>query len=201
MMLENHTRNAPAEQLFGAMPKAFDRAAWGAAMAEFQQLKREADELYERTELADQAFFAARDAVPHVTVDVPGQEPLSTENEALGRWIRSCVDDLRSLEDLPGKYDHYRAYHRLIEADEARKAQIQRLDELHGWSAAHDAYDEAMSRQMKAERVLLDTPAPDGEALMWKVAQLYTPGDGIWEPSVEQQTHTDLRRFLLGGRA
>jgi hypothetical protein len=152
-MLEHHTRNTPAEQLFAAMPKAIDRAAWDKAMAEFNQLKCEADDLYERTVVADQAFYAARDAVPHVVL-----------------------------------------------ADE-RDAEIERLDKLHGWSAAHDTYEAAIARQCDAEGQLLRMPAPDGEALMWKVESLYKPGDGLWGEGVEDQTHADLRRFLLTGRA
>jgi hypothetical protein len=44
-------------------------------------------------------------------------------------------------------------------------------------------------------------PAPDGEALLWKVQQLYKPGEGEWSEGVEDQTHADLRRLLSGGRA
>lgn len=53
----------------------------------------------------------------------------------------------------------------------------------------------------EAETALLNMPAPDGEALLWKVDRLYTPGEGIWSEGVEDQTCADLRRFLLQGRA
>ena len=44
-------------------------------------------------------------------------------------------------------------------------------------------------------------PAPDGEALLWKIERLYKPGEGMWEEGYEDQTHADIRRFLLNGRA
>ena len=69
------------------------------------------------------------------------------------------------------------------------------------WEAAFhhaDKMDEAVSA---AETVLLDMPAPDGEALLWKVARLYTPGEGIWSEGVEDQTNADLHRLLSQGRS
>jgi hypothetical protein len=51
------------------------------------------------------------------------------------------------------------------------------------------------------ETVLINMPARDGEALLWKVQRLYNLGDGIGREGVEDQTHGDLRRFLSSARA
>jgi hypothetical protein len=63
------------------------------------------------------------------------------------------------------------------------------------WEAAFHHADELDDAVNAAETVLLDMPAPDGEALLWKVGHLYGPGEGIWSEGV------DLHRFLSTGRA
>jgi hypothetical protein len=69
------------------------------------------------------------------------------------------------------------------------------------WEAAFHHADELDDAVNAAETVLLDMPAPDGEALLWKVGRLYGPGEGIWSEGVEDQTNADLHRFLSHGRA
>lgn len=69
------------------------------------------------------------------------------------------------------------------------------------WEAAFNHADELDDVVNAAETVLLDMPAPDGEALLWKVGRLYGPGEGIWSEGVEDQTNADLHRFLSQGRA
>ncbi|URD60474.1 hypothetical protein M8312_11875 [Sphingomonas sp. KRR8] len=182
------------------LPRQADRREWNAKSAELQRLTREADRLYKLTEEADARFYALREKVPHVTLATPSGN-ISTEHEVHVAMARSSMKTLRYIEDLPGNYDTYRAYHRLIEAADARKAQIEALDRKAGWSEAHAAYEVAIELQVEAETALLDMPAPDGEALLWKVGKLYTPGEGIWSEGVEDQTHADLRRFLSSGRA
>ena len=184
-----------------AMP-SFGLGEWDAAMAAYARAERQAEALYERTDVADQAFYSARDKEPHVTVAVEGgSQTFSTKDEQVVRWARSSSTTLRYLEDLPGNYATYRAYHQLLAAYDAREEKIEELDRHYGWSQAHDAYDAAIARQIEAEKVLFDMPAPDGEALLWKMERLYKPGEGIWSEGVEDQAHADLRRFLSHGRA
>lgn len=184
-----------------AMP-SLGLGEWDAALAAHARAERQAEALYKRTDVADQAFYPARDKVPHVTVAVEGgSQTFSTKDEHVVRWARSSSTTLRYLEDLPGNYATYRAYHQLLAAHDAREEKIAELDRHYGWSATHDAYDAAVARQIEAEKVLFDMPAPDGEALLWKMERLYKPGEGIWSEGVEDQAHADLRRFLSHGRA
>jgi hypothetical protein len=69
------------------------------------------------------------------------------------------------------------------------------------WEAAFHHADKMDDAVGAAETVLLDMPAPDGEALLWKVNRLYKPGEGIWSAEYEAQTSADLHRFLSNGRA
>lgn len=182
------------------LPAMPHRGAWTVAMAEYRRLEREAEALYRKTEEVDALFFAARKKVPHTVVEAYGSK-ISTEDErevSLARWR---LQHTGFIEDLGENWDAHRAYDRLVKAYDARKAEIEAIDQRIGWSAAHDAYDTAIGRQIDAEQTLLKMPAPDGEALLWKVERLYTPGEGIWNEGVEDQTHADLRRFLLNGRA
>ncbi|MEG3154460.1 hypothetical protein [Sphingomonas sp. RB1R13] len=94
-----------------------------------------------------------------------------------------------------------------------RAAHEPRLEELGGaiqagnekhrveWEAAFHQADKMDSAISAAEKVLLDMPAPDPQAVVWKVDRLWMPGEGIWSEGVEDQAYADLRRFLLGGRA
>ena len=84
----------------------------------------------------------------------------------------------------------------LVDAADARDAQLAAIDKRLGRSAANDHYDRLSGAIGDAEEVLLNIPAPDGEALLWKVKRLYAEGEGVWEAGYEAQTHADLRRIL-----
>jgi hypothetical protein len=79
-------------------------------------------------------------------------------------------------------------------------------DERHGYSAANDRLDAAANAYSDTTSKLLEMPAPDGEALLWKLDYLfgdtvegdYSPG---WSASIMQTVMTDAQRLLSAGRA
>lgn len=182
--------------------RSVDRHDWNAAMANLAIATRQSDALEPRVDAVNAAYAEQSQAIPHATIHVGNLgRSMSTSSEWDVRHARSQQKRLGYLEDLPGNYDEYRAYHALIKADEARKAKLTQLDQRLGWSEINDRYDTMSDGIVEAERALLDMPAPDGEALLWKVNKLYKPGEGCWSDGVEDQTHSDLRRFLSHGRA
>lgn len=65
-------------------------------------------------------------------------------------------------------------------------------DARHGYSAAYDRLERAAEDLTDAEQVLMDMPAPDQEALLWKLEHASAAADPII---------TDARRLLAAGRA
>lgn len=172
-----------------ALPSSIGRREWDVAMAALKEAERKSAALEGRVDAINAAYRKELSAIPQVA------------SEWDIRHARGAYRQVSYLEDLGDNYDRYRGYHALIQADGARKAKVAALDQRLGWTAINDRYEAISEEICAAQAVLLAMPAPDGEALMWKVQQLYTPGDGIWEADYEQQTHADLRRFLLNGRA
>lgn len=172
-----------------ALPRSVNRREWDVAMAALHEAERKSAALKGRVDAINAAYREGLAALPEAASDWDI------------RQARGAQQQLRYLEDLGDNYDRYRGYHTLIQTDDARKAKIAALDKRLGWTAINERYDAISEEICEAQAALLDMPAPDGEALLWKIAQLYTPGDGIWEADYEQQTHADLRRFLLNGRA
>ncbi len=136
--------------------------------------------------------------MPHVTIghDAAGK-PITTADEFMVDDARRSVRGVRYLENYPGVYERHRQCMRLLDAHETRMAEIKRLGEELGWSEACDRHDALWSRVSELSGELLRLPAPDGQAVMWKVQELYTPGDGLWSADMEEQTHADLRRLLV----
>ena len=174
------------------------RAEWDAALAELKRAKAASDAFDPELTRIDEAYQTAVDQVPHVIVEIDGRK-ISTANEMEVSWARNGSRSLRYVEACA--YSSVKASQQLVDAADARDAQLKAIDERFGWRAANSHYDALSEAICDAEQVLLQLPAPDGEALLWKVNRLYAPGEGIWEPGHEDQTHADLRRFLSNGRA
>lgn len=172
-----------------ALPRSANRREWNAAMAAYLEADRKSSALRPRLDKINEAYQEGRKALPEVASDWEV------------RRARNAWSGVGYLEDVGDNYERYRAYHALVKADDERKAKLEALDKRLGWTAINDRYDALTEAMSQAETALLSVPAPDGEALMWKVERLYTPGEGIWGEGYEDQTHADLRRFLLSGRA
>lgn len=172
-----------------ALPKLADRKAWDVAWAAYIQARRESDALENRVVAINEAFQKGCEALP--TVAGPSKI----------REARSAMQRLAYIENIGDNFERYRGYHAIIQADDARQVQVAAIDKRLGYTEVNNRFDVLLDRYNEAERVLLDMPAPDGEALLWKISKLYVPGEGVWAEGVEDQTHADLRRLLLNGRA
>lgn len=174
------------------------RAEWDRAMDGLERAKAASDAYDSPFWRIEDAFKAEFDKVPHVTVEIYGRQ-ISTANWDEVAMARSSGRSIRYVEECA--YEGVKAHQQLVDAADARDAKIKAIDDRLGRSAANERYDALSDAIVRAEEVLLKMPAPDGEALLWKVNRLYAPGEGIWEPDYEAQTHADLRRFLSVGRA
>jgi hypothetical protein len=67
------------------------------------------------------------------------------------------------------------------------------------WERANDQHDALAERLSHVEDTIMNTPAPDGEALLWKMENFFTPEDTPWAEDYADQFYADARR-LLGGR-
>jgi hypothetical protein len=176
------------------------RAAWDKAMAVHLgavAASKAFDLEYDRISTA---HAAAVDAVPHVTVSNPDRgRTLTTANRFDLPMARSSARELRYVKTCA--YEGVKQDHAFLVAAEKREAKIAKIDRRFNWDAVNEHTDALANAICETEAVLLDMPAPDGEALQWKVNRLYKPGDGIWSEGVEDQTHADLHRFLSTGRA
>ena len=140
------------------------------------------------------------DRVPHVTSgDIDWGGTVSTENEGDVRRFRSSLAAVRYIE--PCAYADHKAQREFIDAADKRDVVIAAISARLGYAATGQRCDLLADAVNDAEAVLLNMPPPDGEALLWRVDRLYTPGEGIWAEGVEDQTYADLRRLLSQGRA
>ena len=174
------------------------RVAWDRAMADLQRAKAASDSYETEYWRIEATYRADVDNLPHVTVEIDGRS-ISTADSTQVAWARHDARNVRYVEACA--YDSVRQRQQLADAADARDEQIAAINQLHRWDAVNEHYDGLSSAICDAEQALLNMPAPDGEALLWKVDRLYTPGEGIWSAEYEAQTHSDLRRFLSQGRA
>ena len=180
-----------------------DRRAWDSAMAHLKRCEaafNRSDEgydaflqAYERArpskDIIDWREFSCmdRDYVARVmSIDEYERERLASEGrlwwaknpEACRARIRAAFDSVREfrrLEMEAGERTGYRAY-----------------DEKH----------EAISdRHYNALTALVEMPAPDSEALLWKINHLFTEANVDWSEEYTAQFFTDARRLLSNGRA
>lgn len=198
MVVAGATVALPVAAIAKSLPAS--RAAWDAAMADLERAKAASDAFDGPLCRIEEAFQAECDKVPHVTIKGGGYGvSLTTADRHVVARARHGSKSLRYVEQCA--YADAKAEQQLADAADARDAKIAAIDNRLGRSVAH-AHSDALSNAIcEAEEILLTMPAPNGEALLWKVNRLYAPGEGIWEPDYEAQTHADLRRFLSNGRA
>lgn len=187
-----------------------DRTAWDMAMADHLRAVAASDAFDARINAITNAYRKTVEKVPHTTLRpdpyTGHTTPITTADEwfvARARRHVAEVDAGKCWLDpaFPSLHEHLQLCRDVVAAADARDAEIKRIDERTGYSAGHEHYDALTTAICDTETVLLNMPAPDGEALFWKVERLYSPGEGIWAAGVEDQTYADLRRFLLNGRA
>jgi hypothetical protein len=193
MALASAAVAVPATVMAGSLPAS--RAAWDRAMASLMRANAAHDAFDAPYWRIEEAYQAAVNAVPHVTIDGGGYgRALTTADRDVVQWARRDIASVRYVEACA--YADVKASQQLVDATDARDAQIKAIEQRLGRNAANDHFDALSEAIGDAEEVLLKMPAPDGEALLWKVSRLYAEGQGIWEAGYESQTHADLRRLL-----
>lgn len=187
--------------------KAADRSAWDRAMADHLRAMAASDAFDPEIDAITDAYRSAVEKVPHVILrpdpHTGHMTPVTTADEWFVKRARRHVADVDTGKcwldpTVPDLHEHLQLCRDVAAAADARDAEIKRIDERTGYSAGHAHYDALTTAICDTETVLLNLPAPDGEALLWKINRLYKPGDGIWSKGVEDQTHADLHRLLTG---
>ena len=202
MALASAAVAVPATVVAKSLPAS--RVAWDRAMAHM----RRCEEAFKRSEQGydafEQAYERARPSVDmidfhefrpapdrdHVArvldIDKYEEQRLSSEGklwwaenpEACRAKIRAACDSVREF--------------RRLERDAAQRTGF------HAYSEKHEAISERHSEALDA---LVEMPAPDAEALLWKITYLFTASDTCWSEDFTAQFFTDANRLLLKGTA
>lgn len=192
-----------------ALASTADRRAWDAGMAKWRNAKQ-----IERTFIAEwdrlrPGYETACARIPHASFKVtdttgPSFE-LTTANRDHVDIARSFLERLNKRDGKGPMISQPTAYHELVAAADARNEERVRIGVRTGFAAAGDRVDEALAAVDDIESELLRMPAPDGEALMWKLEFLY--GEDAREESgyatqdIVDAYMADARRFLVKGHA
>lgn len=186
-----------------------DRSAWDAAMAKFLAAEKEHDATSSRLTAIEEAFYEAREKVPHVALrpdPYSGRlDPVTTADTFNVKYARRMVSQLAEGKrhhdlDVPGLDEHTQLMHELASAADDRDSKIKAIDEELGRSKMEAEYDAANDRMCDARSALIQMPAPDGEALLWKLRWLYFD-DGTYDEAHIAQTVRDAHRIIAVGRA
>lgn len=177
-----------------------DRKAWDHAMADHERAVAASGAYDAEYERIASSHSLAVESVPHVTMPNPNRgRILTTANWHDVSMARSSCRSLRYVEVCA--YDGVKENQAFVDAADKRDAVIADIDRRFDWDAVNERYDALSSAIGDTEMALFDMPAPDGEALLWKVTRLYKPGETMWAEGVEDQTHADLHRLLSNRRA
>ncbi|HEX8579921.1 MAG TPA: hypothetical protein VF655_10050 [Allosphingosinicella sp.] len=202
---------ALAPVAIASLPKpGADRSAWNAAQAErraalaaSEQADKAFDAAFERYEAKRPSMdmihwrefsFEDRDHVAR-TIDVEKRWAFYLKGE--GKWWWSNERE-KTIARVRAAYDSVLEWRRLDkEANDAA-----------GYDAASDALDASFDRIADADAALLQMPAPDAEALLWKLEmlnELSGPNEDQssagWSAKTVNAVMADARRILSQGRA
>jgi hypothetical protein len=90
----------------------------------------------------------------------------------------------------------------VVMADEERKAEIAAIQQRHGYGPAEERWEALTDAAVEAEWALMDMPAPDTDALLWKLEKLLEAdesGTDCWSAEAVAQTVSDMRCLLARG--
>lgn len=176
------------------------RKEWDAALAAMREADAKANKALVESARIEAAYLAEAEKVPHfIGKDDPYSgitAKLTTSNPEHIRHARRSIRDVIHYEDLPGIPEHMEACRELVEAAEAREQQLRAIDQKLGRTAASERYDAAVDRLCEAKDRLIAMPAPDGDALFWKLDYLFF-SENYWQKDFVGQTVEDARRLLL----
>lgn len=167
-----------------AIPDAPERGEWDRLFAAYERAKAIDAADNARHEPIWQAYKAQRDAVPHgaATHSYTGRD-ISTEDldevRNARRRVREVAEGRCYLETdrYPELRAHFEYCQRLAAAADEREAEIQRIDDRLGYEASAERNETLGQAAYEAEIALIETPAPDAEALLWKLERLFGKHD------------------------
>ncbi|MBV9528322.1 hypothetical protein [Sphingomonas sp.] len=180
-------------------------SSWHRLLAAWQTCHSEAETASRVCDKIGEDYEAAVKKVPHITIGYDcANKPITTACAVMLADARRTVSGVRYLENYPGNYERHRSAQKLLDAQERRFADMKRIDTRLGYSAAATACDDAWEREGEAKRRLMDMPAPNRAAALWKLEELFGPkqledeGGGIppWTADYTAQFFDDVRRFL-----
>lgn len=186
-----------------------DRSAWDSTMARYLAADKECDAAAARFDAADKAFVEAYEKIPHITLrpdPYTGRlNPISTADERLVLEAQRAViqlDDGSLWIDRtdPHMVEHYDLMRELAAAEAKRDAKAMAIADDLGCDRLENELEAIADRVFELRNQLIAMPAPDGEALRWKLDYLFFTNGQAWEPSFIQQTVDDSKRLLVVAR-
>lgn len=206
----------PAATIAAGLPTAAlantaDRSAWDQAFSLYERAKAASDADYAAFSKLHDAWTAAVDAIPHVQTSatfqsgIGGHRAMATTNPD---DLASARRMLSGLREWGSDMDEYvTACRELIAADEGRAAARADIDRRFGINDAAHRSDDLSEQQSDAQTVLIQLPAPDADALRWKLNYLFgeeSNEDGYcasWSADFIRPVIADVNRLLANGRA
>ncbi len=194
---------ASATAITSTSRSEWDRAfaAYKAASAEDQAHNAVFDRLYARCK-------AAEERIPHVTLrpdPYTGQStPVGTADRMFVQHARSWVEKITAgtmkLDPLSSLQEHFQLCREVAAAADERDAKVEAVRARFGMDEAEEKWEALGQRAYEAEWALMNTPAPDAPALLFKLEKLLeTEREGSTAPWAEKavtQTIADARRLL-----
>jgi hypothetical protein len=214
--LAGSTALLPAAAASMARAAPVDRSAWDRAFAVYRGAKAK-DQAFEPIfDAMYKQVKAEEAAVPHITLRPDPYTghftPVTTENGRFMTHARKWVGDVAAgkmrLDPIESLQNHFELCKDAVAADDKRNAAIAAIHTRHDWDAMNDKYDALVEETCAAESVVITTPAPDHDALLWKMERLFGPdvrpdedsGD-CWCAEWMNSVLADARRLLAQGRA
>ncbi|HZG10168.1 MAG TPA: hypothetical protein VEZ70_14425 [Allosphingosinicella sp.] len=186
-----------------------DRAAWNRAFAAYERAKAEDAAFYRAYKELDARCEGEINKLPHITFGPDpfyGPEIITTESRFYVAAARRMVKDLaagkRSHDPHPNLMAHEEFGRRVVAAADERDAKVKAIRDRFGMGAAEDKWERLSNATYDAQWALMAVPAPDGEALLWKLNILMGDDAVTWDSEkVVDPFMADARRLLSHGRA
>ena len=190
-----------------------DRSAWDRAFRAYEEAKAEDAAFNAVFEPMWEQYDRERAAVPHITLrpdPYSGRRvPVTTADRMFVHEARKLVGEVEAgrtkLDPIPSLQEHLQLCRDVAAAADERDAKIAAIRDRLGLDEAEDRWEALGERAYEAEWALMDMPAPDGAALLWKLEKLLDVerdgGTAGWSGEAVAQTMADARRLLSDGRA
>jgi hypothetical protein len=183
-----------------------DRSAWNALLRELKTVEAQLEVSRKRWDAAEARYEAMRPD-RDTSIDFKTLGFLYTlDRNATARTL-NLEEDWREFLKAEGKLwwvpnpEAITAKHRAALDSIQRFRDLEKeADQRSGFEEANDVFDALVERQCELHSLLVKMPAPDTEALLWKIEHLFSEAES-WEPEYTAQTFSDARRLLSHGRA